>query len=73
MADTTIYQTCTATIDEAELGSLLKCVADQAQLVRTLSHVQLHLMCSCYVVHGMVALFLFVHFLFINQCVLLFF
>ena len=73
MTDTTIYQTCTATIDEADIGSLLKCVADQAQLVRTLSHVQLHLMCTCNVAHDMVALFIFVRFLFINQRVLFFF
>jgi len=34
MADPTIYQTCTANIDESDIGALLKCVAEQAQLVR---------------------------------------
>jgi len=31
MAETSIYQTCTASIDEADIGALLKCVADQTQ------------------------------------------
>ncbi len=34
MAETTIYQICTASIEEEDIGSLLKCVAEQAQQVR---------------------------------------
>ena len=34
MAETTIYQACTANIDENDIGMLLKCVAEQAQLQR---------------------------------------
>lgn len=51
MADT-IYQTCTANIDEADIGSLLKCVADQAQSVRTLSRaiaIAIDVLLSCHV------------------------
>mmetsp|Transcript_11583 Transcript_11583/g.19800 ORF Transcript_11583/g.19800 Transcript_11583/m.19800 type:complete len:540 (-) Transcript_11583:173-1792(-) len=34
MAETTIYQTCTASIEETDIGELLKCVAEQAQQQR---------------------------------------
>ena len=36
MADT-IYQACTANIDENDIGMMLKCVAEQAQQVRELT------------------------------------
>lgn len=37
MADTTIYQACTANIDENDIGMMLKCVAEEAQQVRELT------------------------------------
>ena len=54
MAETTIYQACTASIDEADIGSLLKCVAEQAQQVsriwtRVTCAIAIALMCSYHV------------------------